>query len=405
MTVTKLWRRLAPAAALAAACVSIPETESRVQGAGGLGNSGASNTSGSAGAELGGAGSEDGGAGSAAGSDTGGTSTAGAGGQGTTGGADAVGGAAGAGANSGVLGHPDPAFEYPTYPGYTLALVEEFDEELDLVNDPIWTYSDGGEPEGNTRFTKDRLSFSGGSLRITVDDQDVATSYSYAEDDDVPFKSQRSGELRTKYNNYRYGRYEARIKAPYPGTGMTDGNFILSFFVSRQPKIQEWRQIEFQLLGQSASLLMTNIYYAEGTETWMDSIDESISAYPAGTGAGGLPNAFDERAAFHVYAFDWTPAQVRWYVDGGLIRVKDDGVGDDNLPVPELSTKIRMQMWIFNGNAYGGDPATNVYPFTAEVDWFRFYRLDSETTYPCSPAPACLPAEDTDVDGNNDEVP
>ena len=39
----------------------------------------------------------------------------------------------------GVSGHPDPSKSYPSYPGFTLALVEEFESPLDLDNDPIWT--------------------------------------------------------------------------------------------------------------------------------------------------------------------------------------------------------------------------------------------------------------------------
>ena len=58
----------------------------------------------------------------------------------------------------GVQGHPDPPSSYPEYPGFTLALVEEFDQPLDLDRDPIWTWSDGGLPEGGVRFFKDAIT-------------------------------------------------------------------------------------------------------------------------------------------------------------------------------------------------------------------------------------------------------
>jgi len=60
-----------------------------------------------------------------------------------------------------------------------------------------------------------------------------------------------------------------------------------------------------------------------------------------------------------------------------------------------------MNLWTFDGSGLGGDPGANEYPFAAEYDWFRFYKLDTETTYPCAPTPRCLPAADLDQSKNN----
>jgi hypothetical protein len=38
-----------------------------------------------------------------------------------------------------------------------------------------------------------------------------------------------------------------------------------------------------------------------------------------------------------------------------------------------------------------------------QYDWFRFYKWDMETTYPCSPVPTCLPMTDLDGAKNNTE--
>ena len=66
------------------------------------------------------------------------------------------------------------------------------------------------------------------------------------------------------------------------------------------------------------------------------------------------------------------------------------------------SFRILMNsLWIFASSAAFGNPAQNQYPFSAKYDWFRFYKLDSETTYPCSPTPACLPAEDKTKSSQN----
>ena len=71
-------------------------------------------------------------------------------------------------ASGSVSGHPDPSKTYPSYPGFTLALVEEFDSPLDLDSDPIWTWSDGGLFEGDVRFVKQQIRFEDGKMKITA---------------------------------------------------------------------------------------------------------------------------------------------------------------------------------------------------------------------------------------------
>jgi hypothetical protein len=49
-----------------------------------------------------------------------------------------------------------------------------------------------------------------------------------------------------------------------------------------------------------------------------------------------------------------------------------------------------MNLWVFYNNSAFGDPSKNVYPMTSSYDYFHFYKLNTETTYPCSPTPGCL---------------
>ena len=36
-----------------------------------------------------------------------------------------------------------------------------------------------------------------------------------------------------------------------------------------------------------------------------------------------------------------------------------------------------------------------------EYEWFRFYKWNQDSTYPCATPPSCLPAEDLDESKNN----
>jgi hypothetical protein len=384
---------LAWSCALAVACSTPPPSEPdpsqpRAAGAGSGSQGGAGGGQPVGGSSSGGSGAPSGGGGAPSGATGGG------------GGSGASAGSAGAGPGvAGVLGHPNAATAYPKRDGFTLALVEEFDSALDLDKDPIWTWSDGGLPEGGVRFAKDAISFKDGKLVITASKQNMPGSDSYAEPVTdgpagfVPTKPLKSGELRTKFNNFRYGRYEARLQPP-----TSSGNFISTLFAFRTPKFQDWREIDIELTADKPTTVGTNIIYANNVGAWNESIQEFFDMLPQGAGAMGLPGGFNHQGAFHTYAFEWLPDSITWFVDDVPVRKKTGG----GLPIPEKSAKIIMNLWVFaTAGGFGGDPTKNAYPLSAQYDWFRFYRWDGDKSYPCASPPGCLAADDRDKSKNN----
>ena len=173
------------------------------------------------------------------------------------------GGTGGSAGGGGVMGHPDPNGTYPTHEGFSLYLVEEFEQPIDVKTDPVWTYSDGALDEGDVRFTPEGISFSGGKMVITVSKMDVPGSHSYAENKDVFQKPLRSGELRTKFNNFRYGRYEVRLKAPNQS-----GNYINTMFAFRTPKYQDWRELDLEVTADAPTSFTTNVIYGDKQQAW-----------------------------------------------------------------------------------------------------------------------------------------
>jgi hypothetical protein len=71
--------------------------------------------------------------------------------------------------------------------------------------------------------------------------------------------------------------------------------------------------------------------------------------------------------------------------------------------VPELPSKIIMNTWVFPNADFGGDPSLNEYPFHTEYEWFRYYKWNGETEYPCADPASCLAPEDLDCAKNNPE--
>jgi beta-glucanase (GH16 family) len=381
-------------------------------GSGTTGGTGGSATGGSGGT-TGTDGSVTGGAGGSSGSSTGGASgSAGTGGAvdsgpGGTAGTPDAGTAADADAGNscqGILGHPtQPCDKIPTYPGVKLRLVEDFDSPLDLDTDEIWTYSDGFSDQAQARFIKGAITFANGSAQITMNKPagGAPPGPTYAECTAAAFPApfntsplQTSGELRTKYNNFKYGYYEFRIKPPVN----TNGNFIAAAFTFRTPKWQDWRELDIELQAANKSKVVpTNVIVGENQGGWSPGISDALD----------VTVSFDTQADFHTYGFDWEPNVVNFYIDRATnpnpVRVYATGA---KLPIPNKSAKIMMNFWLFTSNALGGgDPANNQYPMTMQVDYVRFYKSDQEPFYPCTPTPACLSdathREDLDYSKNN----
>merc|ERR1711879_1073996 len=73
------------------------------------------------------------------------------------------------------------------------------------------------------------------------------------------------------------------------------------------------------------------------------------------------------------------------------------------LNTPELSCKVMMNLWLFNGGGFGGHEGyNNRYPMTVQYEYFRFYKWDQETKYPCDGfGPDCLEEDDHYLAANN----
>jgi beta-glucanase (GH16 family) len=410
----KIGRGLVCIVALCAACSSSAKAPG---GAGGSGSAGAG-SAGAAGAATGAAGASAGASGTAGAAGIAGSSTAGAAGAGAAGATGAAGLDAGVvtdarrdttdAAGSTIEGHPDPTATYPTYPGFTLYLVEEFNAPIDLDKDPLWTWGDGTIDDGLARFGEDAITFADGLMKITVTQDPTPAGLSITKLGAAPgamvdAKPLKSGEFRSKYNMFRYGRYEVSMRAP-----TSESNFVLSMFSFRTPHYQEWREIDFELVADLPTSLSTNVIIGMNMTGFNANAQEVARAYPFGAQpAMALPAGYMSQGAFHTYAFEALPDHITYFVDGVPIRTKLKGAGANNLIVPERSMKIMMNHWVFNGTAFGGgDPAKNTYPIVGEYDWVRFYKWDQDTAYPCEPVPACLPADDTDFSLNNPkEVP
>jgi endo-1,3-1,4-beta-glycanase ExoK len=313
------------------------------------------------------------------------------------------------GASAEVWGHPKTDLsEYPTYPGFNLTLVEEFDDALDLNNDPIWTWSDHGD--GTVRFTQEQITFKDGKMVITVDRvenrEDIKTeNCTMARTGTRPrdqWDQLYSGEMRTKYNQFRYGRYEVSMKAPSvkPGDTTTNGNYIATMLTSKEANDLQLRKIDIEVTGNSPGSVGTYALWANGQRS---SSGENWAAQDR----KDVPD-LNARESFNTYAFEWLPNNITWYLNGEYFRHYDHysatDAGFNVREIPELAGKILMNLFVYTGTGYGGPELdNNEYPFSVEYEWFRYYRWDQDFHYPCEDLhnPSCLTPTDLHKYANN----
>jgi len=190
------------------------------------------------------------------------------------------------------------------------------------VDPQKWTMETGGGGWGNNEleYYTNRLQnayLEDGALVIK------AINETYTGPDGVS-RNYTSARLKTQGKFAQaYGRIEARIKIPY-GQGIWPAFWMLGSDIS---------QVGWPQCGEID--IMENI--GKEPSTVHGTIHGPGYSGAAGIGAPyTLPNGERFADAYHVYAIEWEPKAIRWYVDGALYKT----VTPANLPAGSA--------WVFN---------------------------------------------------------
>ena len=250
-------------------------------------------------------------------------------------------------------------------PGWTLVWSDEFDGADGSAPDSRkWTYDLGGNGWGNHElesYTKlpRNVSIEDGKLVIT------ALKETYTGSDGVP-QNYTSARLKTLgLFAQEYGRFEARIKIPY-GQGLWPAFWIMGENIAKEG----WPACgEIDIMENIGREPFTNHGSMHGPG--YSGEEDLIAAFKL---SGG--QQFSD--SFHVFAVEWEPNIVHFYVDAYLYA------SFTSADVPE------GKPWVFNHKffillnvAVGGDwpgppDATTVFPQTMLVDYVRVYKRTSE---------------------------
>src|SRR5215217_5809355 len=247
---------------------------------------------------------------------------------------------------------------------WALVWSDEFDGPAGATFDSTkWVAETGGEGWGNkerefyTARTENVSLDGSGRLVITAREEPANT------DRKCWYGTCRytSARLKTKGKfEQAYGRFEARIRIPR-GQGIWPAFWMLGNNIDQVgwPKSGEIDIMEN--IGREPSMVHGTIHG------------------PGYSGADGIgaPYALTSGAfsdAFHVFAVEWEPNQIRWYVDGQLYQTRTPA----DLPPGSawvFDHPFFMLLNVAVGGYWPGDPdTTTVFPQRMLVDYVRVYR-------------------------------
>lgn len=177
----------------------------------------------------------------------------------------------------------------------------------------------------------------------------------------VQSKAYTSARIRTKnLADFSYGRFEARIKLP-AGAGLWPAFWMLSTNepFGGWPKSGEIDIMEF--ISAKPDHVFGTIHYGD--------------AYPKNKFQGNDFFLYDGSKfsdAFHEFAIEWVPGEIRWYVDNILYSVKRKAdVSPYNWPFDNNNFHFILNTAV--GGNLGGTVDNTIFPATMQVDYVRVY--------------------------------
>jgi beta-glucanase (GH16 family) len=255
---------------------------------------------------------------------------------------------------------------------YTLVWHDEFDGPNGSLPDPAkWTYDLGGGGWGNQELESytnraENAHIENGNLVIT------ARKENYEGSDQVT-REYTSARLKTQgHFSQAYGRFEARIKIP-AGQGMWPAFWMLGDNITSAgwPKCGEIDIMEN--IGREPAIIHGSLHGPLTTGSASDL-----------TAAAKLGSGKEFAADFHLYAVEWDPGTVRFYVDSTLYATFTPDSTSSNSAASD-SAAARAGSWVFDhpfflllnvavgGNWAGPPDATSTFPQTMLVDYVRVY--------------------------------
>jgi beta-glucanase (GH16 family) len=202
-------------------------------------------------------------------------------------------------------------------------------------------------------YTAENATVSHGTLKITAKKERVKAS------------GYTSARLRTanmpNSGEWTHGRFEARIKLPV-GAGLWPAFWMLP----TDPDVGWPMSGEIDIMeskGQASMLASGTIHYGD--------------PWPDNRWSGGhilsQPGKWSDN--FHTYAVEWSPYEIRWYLDDILYSTKTPDDMEDSTWWTFENYRYHFLLNVAVGGSLGGPVDDSIFPVTMETDWVRVYDM------------------------------
>jgi endo-1,3-1,4-beta-glycanase ExoK len=171
----------------------------------------------------------------------------------------------------------------------------------------------------------------------------------------TPARAVSSAEL-YQSASYPYGRFEARIR-------FAAGDGVISSFFLWKPGSEVagtfWNELDFEKLGADCRMQTNPLYGAPVADH------------------GQLTSGTDDLcAAYHTYAFEWTPSYIAWQIDGVEVRREGGDVAAAFEQNAASGMQIHFNLW--PGDAtFGGNFDPSILPVQQYISWVQYSSFDS----------------------------
>lgn len=154
-------------------------------------------------------------------------------------------------------------------------------------------------------------------------------------------------EIRTA-ETFLYGKFEVRMK-----TAAASG-LIYSFFTfyDEPDFATKWNEIDVEILGRYENEIQFNAITGNHTMHEKRHVVD-----------------FNPHDAFHVYAFEWTPDYIAWFVDSVEVYRQ----AGDYVKTMNRAQKLMMNVWPSSSVAWAGKIDAAAIPLQAEYDFINYY--------------------------------
>ena len=122
-----------------------------------------------------------------------------------------------------------------------------------------------------------------------------------------------------------------------------------------------------EITGNRPDQMLANVFFNPGCDG--AKFDYGYRGTPFAIGLG-----FDASEAFHTYAIEWAPDEIRWFVDDRLVHRR---VLWDPTPIPDLPMTLHVNTWPTRSEELAGRLVRESLPAVAAV---RRIAVDANST-------------------------